>query len=87
MIKIDELARRLGESVPPALREAQHDLEENFHAVLRANLAKLDLVSRDDFDVQTKVLERTRAQLEALERRLAELEARAAPSADPPAHG
>ncbi|MEY3465603.1 MAG: ubiquinone biosynthesis accessory factor UbiK [Steroidobacteraceae bacterium] len=87
MIKIDELARRLGESVPPALREAQHDLEENFRAVLRANLAKLDLVSRDDFDVQTKVLERTRAQLEALERRLAELEARAAPSADPPAHG
>ncbi len=87
MIKIDELARRLGESVPPALREAQHDLEENFRAVLRANLAKLDLVSRDDFDVQTKVLERTRAQLEALERRLAELEARAALSADPPAHG
>ncbi len=87
MIKIDELARRLGESVPPALREAQHDLEENFRAVLRANLAKLDLVSRDDFDVQTKVLERTRAQLEAHERRLAELEARAAPSADPPAHG
>lgn len=87
MIKIDELARRLGESVPPALREAQHDLEENFRAVLRANLAKLDLVSRDDFDVQTKVLERTRAQLEALERRLAELEARTAPSADPPAGG
>ena len=36
MIKIEELARRLGDSVPPALREARHDLEENFRAVLRA---------------------------------------------------
>ena len=81
MIKIEELARRLGDSVPPALREARHDLEENFRAVLRANLSKLDLVSRDDFDVQSKVLERTRAQLETLERRIAELEARLAAGA------
>ena len=81
MIKIEELARRLGDSVPPALREARHDLEENFRAVLRANLSKLDLVSRDDFDVQSKVLERTRAKLETLERRIADLEAQIAASA------
>lgn len=87
MIKIEELARRLGESVPPAMREARHDLEENFRAVLRANLAKLDLVSRDDFDVQSKVLERTRAQLEMLERRIAELEARLATQAASPNKG
>lgn len=68
--RIDEIARRLLESVPPALRSVQEDLESNFRAVLRSSLAKLDLVTRDEFDAQTKVLERTRARLEALEERL-----------------
>jgi len=72
--RIDELARRLLERVPPALRSMQEDLESNFRAVLRERLSKLDLVSRDDFDAQTRVLERTRARLEALEARLAALE-------------
>jgi BMFP domain-containing protein YqiC len=72
--RIDEIARRLLESVPPALRSMQQDLETNFRAVLRERLSKLDLVSRDEFDAQTKVLERTRARLEALEARLASLE-------------
>jgi BMFP domain-containing protein YqiC len=53
------------------------DLERNFKAVLRANLSELDLVVRDEFVAQSKVLERTRARLEQLERRLAELEAEA----------
>ena len=52
----------------------QADLEENFRAVLRGSLSRLDLVIRDEFDVQTKVLERTRARLEALEARVKELE-------------
>jgi ubiquinone biosynthesis accessory factor UbiK len=72
--RIDEIARRLLERVPPALRSMQSDLESNFRAVLRERLSKLDLVSRDEFDAQTRVLERTRAQLEALEARLAALE-------------
>ncbi|MFO1425752.1 MAG: accessory factor UbiK family protein [Steroidobacteraceae bacterium] len=72
--KLDELARRLLESVPPGVRGLQQDLETNFRAVLRANLAKLDLVSRDEFDAQARVLERTRSRLEALERQLADLE-------------
>lgn len=72
--RIDEIARRLLERVPPALRSMQADLESNFRAVLRERLSKLDLVSRDEFDAQTRVLERTRAQLEALEARLAALE-------------
>ena len=72
--RIDELARRLLERVPPALRSMQADLEANFRAVLRERLSKLDLVSRDEFDAQTRVLERTHAQLEALEARLAALE-------------
>jgi BMFP domain-containing protein YqiC len=72
--RIDEIARRLLERVPPALRTMRADLESNFRAVLRERLSKLDLVSRDEFDAQTRVLERTRAQLEALEARLAALE-------------
>jgi BMFP domain-containing protein YqiC len=72
--RIDELARRLLERVPPALRSMQADLESNFRAVLRERLSKLDLVSRDEFDAQTRVLERTRALLEALEARVAALE-------------
>ena len=72
--RIDEIARRLLERVPPALRSLQADLENNFRAVLRERLSKLDLVSRDEFDAQTRVLERTRTRLEALEARLAVLE-------------
>ncbi len=80
--RIDEIVRRLLESVPPAFRGVQQDLESNFRAVLRATLGRLDLVTRDEFDAQTKVLERTRAKAEALEARLAELE-RAMPAPTP----
>jgi BMFP domain-containing protein YqiC len=76
--RIDEIARRLLERVPPALRSVQADLENNFRAVLRERLSKLDLVSRDEFEAQSRVLERTRARLEALEARLTELESSAA---------
>jgi ubiquinone biosynthesis accessory factor UbiK len=72
--RIDEIARRLLERVPPALKSVQADLESNFRAVLRERLSRLDLVSRDEFEAQTRVLERTRARLEALEARLGELE-------------
>jgi BMFP domain-containing protein YqiC len=73
--RIDEIARRLFESVPPAFRSVQSDLEANFRSVLRSSLSKLDVVTRDEFDTQMKVLERTRAKLEALEKKVAELEA------------
>jgi ubiquinone biosynthesis accessory factor UbiK len=78
---VNEIARRLLESLPSAVRGAQADLENNFRVVLRSTLAKLDLVSREEFDVQTKVLERTRARLALLEARLAELEQAASRSA------
>lgn len=71
---IDEIVRRLLEGLPPAARSLREDLEANFRAVLRATLGKLDLVTRDEFDAQTKVLERTRAKAEQLESRLSELE-------------
>ncbi len=79
--RIDEIARRLLERVPPAVRSVQQDLESNFRAVLRERLSRLDLVSRDEFDAQTKVLERTRARLEALEARLTAMEGGAAGAA------
>src|SRR5207302_1094243 len=72
--RIDELARRLLERVPPALRSMQRDLESNFRAVLREGLGKLDLVTRDEFDAQTRVLQRTRARLEGLEAPLVHVE-------------
>ncbi|HXO65935.1 MAG TPA: accessory factor UbiK family protein [Steroidobacteraceae bacterium] len=78
-LRIDEIARRLIERVPPALKAVREDLENNFRAVLRERLAKLDLATRDEFDAQTRVLERTRARLETLEAKLAALEGAAAP--------
>ena len=80
-LRIDDLARRLIERLPPALRAMQEELETSFRAVLRERLAKLDLVTRDEFDAQSRVLERTRARLEALEAKLAALEGGAAGSA------
>lgn len=82
--RIDEIARKLLERVPPALRSAQQDLENNFKAILRERLSKLDLVTRDEFDAQTRVLERTRARLEALEARLAAMEGTGSAAAAPP---
>ncbi|HZT02105.1 MAG TPA: accessory factor UbiK family protein [Steroidobacteraceae bacterium] len=79
--RIDEIARRLLENVPPAFRTVSKDLETNFRAVLRSSLGKLDLVTRDEFDTQTRVLERTRARLAELEARLQALEGSAAPAA------
>ena len=71
---LEELSQRLGALLPPSLGEARADLEKNFRAALQAGLQKLDLVTREEFEVQKKVLLRTREKLEALERQLAELE-------------
>jgi BMFP domain-containing protein YqiC len=71
---LDELARRLAESVPESVRAFGRDLEGNFKAVLQAQLSKLDLVSRQEFDVQAAILERTQAKLSAMEARLKEIE-------------
>jgi len=71
---IDELARRLAGSVPESVLAVRRDLEQNFKGVLRAQLAQLDLVTREEFDVQANVLKRTRDKLAALEQRLADLE-------------
>lgn len=71
---IDDLARRLADMVPPGLREAHEDLAANFRDTLRAGLRRMDLVTREEFDVQRCVLLRTREKVEALEARLNELD-------------
>jgi len=71
---IENLARKLAESMPEGLRSFREDLENNFRSVLRASLSKLDLVTREEFEVQEAVLARTREKLEALESRLEESE-------------
>ena len=72
---LDDLAKRFAAAVPPQLAALRDDLEANFKSVLQAGLAKLDLVTRQDFDAQAGVLGRSREKLEALEARLASLEA------------
>ena len=71
---LDDLARRLSAAVHESLSAVRRDLESNFKAILQSGLSKLDLVSRQEFDVQAGVLRRTREKLEALEARVAEME-------------
>ena len=75
---LEDLAARLTKVLPPALGGLRRELEENFRAVLRANLEKWDLVSRERFDMQAELLSRTQAQLAQMETRLKQLEERLA---------
>jgi BMFP domain-containing protein YqiC len=71
---IDDLARRLAGAVPESVNALRRDLEQNFKGVLQSQLARLDLVTREEFDVQAAVLKRTREKLAGLEKRLAAVE-------------
>ena len=80
---IDDLANRLANAVPPGVKSLQDDLERNFRGLLQSGFAKLDLVTREEFDVQTRVLERTRQKLTALEQELQSLQQQVAEPAKP----
>ncbi len=71
---LDKLARQLTEAVPANVKALGEDVERNFKSLLQSGIERMDLVSREEFDLQTAVLERTREKLEKLEARLAELE-------------
>lgn len=71
---IDDLARQISNSIPAGVKGLQQDVEKNIRTLLQGAFARLDLVTREEFDVQTKVLARTREKLEALEKLVAELE-------------
>lgn len=72
--KLEEIAKHVHNALPPGIRSMGEEAEKKVRQVLQAQLGKLDLVSREEFDVQTKVLLRTREKLAALESKLAELE-------------
>ena len=74
--RIDEIARRLLAALPESARTMRRDIESNFRAVLQSSLGRLDLTTREEFEVQSKVLERTRARIGQLEQRIATLEQR-----------
>ncbi len=71
---IESLAKKLAESLPEGLRSVRDDLETNFRGVLQTGISKLDLVTREEFEVQQAVLLRTREKLEVLEAKLKEIE-------------
>jgi len=71
---IENIARKLAEAVPEGLKSVREDLERNFRSVLQTSLTKLDLVTREEFEVQEAVLAKARSKLEALEARLREIE-------------
>ncbi|OSN11240.1 hypothetical protein AU512_03895 [Lonsdalea iberica] len=80
--KIEQIARQMHESMPKGIRELGEDMEKKIRQVLQSQLSRLDLVNREEFDVQTQVLLRTREKLTRLEQRLAELEAKSPPTTD-----
>ncbi|AKP33173.1 ubiquinone biosynthesis accessory factor UbiK [Yersinia aleksiciae] len=74
--KIEQIARQVHESMPKGIREFGDDVEKKIRLVLQSQLTRLDLVNREEFDVQTQVLLRTREKLALLEQRMGELEAK-----------
>lgn len=71
---LNDLATRLCEALPSQLKEIKKDVEKNFNVILQNTFTKMDLVTREEFDAQTKVLARSRKKIEALEERIKELE-------------
>ncbi|KFD17095.1 hypothetical protein GTPT_3370 [Tatumella ptyseos ATCC 33301] len=77
--KIEQLARQVHDAMPQGIRTLGDDVEKKIRQVLQAQLGRMDLVNREEFDIQTQVLLRTREKLTALEQRLAALESQSTP--------
>jgi hypothetical protein len=78
--QLDDLTDRLVDLLPSGVRDVQQDIEKNVRAMIQSTFAKMDLVTREEFDIQTAVLARTREKLEKLEKQLAELESKYSPN-------
>ncbi|MCA6222484.1 ubiquinone biosynthesis accessory factor UbiK [Photorhabdus antumapuensis] len=74
--KIEQIARQIQDSLPKGVKEFGGDVEKKLRMILQSQLGKLDLVNREEFDIQTQVLLRTREKLTTMEQRLNELEAK-----------
>lgn len=73
---LDDITRRVADAMPPAAKTLQQDMEKNLRSTVQSVFNRLELVTREEFDVQTKVLARTRAKVDELEKQIALLEAR-----------
>lgn len=76
--KIEQIAKQVHDSLPKSVKEFGDDIDKKIRLTLQNQLAKLDVVNREDFEVQTQVLLRSREKLAQLEKRIAELEAKLA---------
>jgi BMFP domain-containing protein YqiC len=71
---LDDFAKRLAEVVPQSARDLHQDIEKNLRAVISSSFSKLNLVTREDFEIQQNVLQRTRSKVEKLEQQITQLE-------------
>ena len=71
---LDDLARSVMDSLPKGFQSLQSDAEKNIHSALQSMLTRMNLVTREEFDIQAGVLARTREKLDRLEKQVAELE-------------
>lgn len=76
--KLEDLAKQIADAVPPGVKNMAEGAETRVKTVLQSQLSKLDLVTREEFDIQSQVLIRTREKLEAMEARITELETKLA---------
>lgn len=76
--KLEDLAKQIADAVPPGVKNMAEEAEARVKTVLQSQLSKLDLVTREEFDIQSQVLIRIREKLDAMEGRIAELEAKLA---------
>ncbi|GMM68517.1 MAG: accessory factor UbiK family protein [Pseudomonadota bacterium] len=74
--KLEELAKQIADAIPPGVKNMAEEVEGRAKTVLQSQLSKLDLVTREEFDIQSQVLIRTREKLDAMESRISELEAK-----------
>lgn len=81
----DDISKSLGKLLPPGVSEMKDDFERNAKSAVQSALGNLDLVSREEFDVQTEVLKNTRQQLKMLEARISALEPAAEAGGSPAA--
>lgn len=72
--KIEEIAKQVTDAIPPSVKNLANDFEEKTKTVLQRKLAQLDVVTREEFDVQTQVLIKTREKLATMDAKIAELE-------------
>ncbi|WP_032114522.1 accessory factor UbiK family protein [Candidatus Arsenophonus nilaparvatae] len=72
--KIEQVVRQIKDTLPQGIRDLGEDFDKKLRAILQSQLGKLDLVSREEFDIQTQILLRTREKMAQMEKRIEQLE-------------